>query len=134
MYSFIWPIDRTLSGATTLGQSGPGSDGNEEGHYWNLSIRLFSVISRTHVRGGGGLTPQQMCSQCILQAQPTRQTTWEFTTYSKAGSLVTLQRAHYTQTLAHFCERLVTSLYRIWNIIIDIVFSQNMERHAWYYL
>ena len=27
--SFIWPIDRTLSGATTPGQSGPGSDGNE---------------------------------------------------------------------------------------------------------
>ena len=25
----IWPIDRTLSGATTPGQSGPGSDGNE---------------------------------------------------------------------------------------------------------
>ena len=28
--SVIWPIDRTLSGATTPGQSGPGSDGNEE--------------------------------------------------------------------------------------------------------
>ena len=27
--SSIWPIDRTLSGATTQGQSGPGSDGNE---------------------------------------------------------------------------------------------------------
>ena len=26
----IWPIDRTLSGATTPGQSGPGSNGNEE--------------------------------------------------------------------------------------------------------
>ena len=25
-----WPIDRTLSGATTPGQSGPGSNGNEE--------------------------------------------------------------------------------------------------------
>ena len=25
----IWPIDRTLSGATTLGQSGPGGNGNE---------------------------------------------------------------------------------------------------------
>ena len=25
----IWPIDWTLSGATTLGQSGPGSNGNE---------------------------------------------------------------------------------------------------------
>ena len=27
--SSIRPIDRTLSGATTLGQSGPGSNGNE---------------------------------------------------------------------------------------------------------
>ena len=29
-FSSIWCIDRTLSGATTLCQSGPGSDGNEE--------------------------------------------------------------------------------------------------------
>ena len=28
-FSCIWPIDRSLSGATILGQSGPGSDGNE---------------------------------------------------------------------------------------------------------
>ena len=28
--SSVWPIDRTLSGATTPGQSGPGSNGNEE--------------------------------------------------------------------------------------------------------
>ena len=28
-FSSIWPIDRTLSVATTLSQSGPGSDGNE---------------------------------------------------------------------------------------------------------
>ena len=27
--SSIWPIDKILSGATTLGSSGPGSDGNE---------------------------------------------------------------------------------------------------------
>ena len=27
--SSIWPIYRTLSGATTLGQNEPGSDGNE---------------------------------------------------------------------------------------------------------
>ena len=27
--SSIWPIDRTLSGVTTSGQSGTGSDGNE---------------------------------------------------------------------------------------------------------
>ena len=29
LFSSIWPIDKTLSGATTPGQSGPGSDGNE---------------------------------------------------------------------------------------------------------
>ena len=28
--SSIWPIDRNLSGATTSGESEPGSDGNEE--------------------------------------------------------------------------------------------------------
>ena len=28
-FSSIWPIDRTLSGATTQAQSGPGSDGIE---------------------------------------------------------------------------------------------------------
>ena len=28
-FSSIWPIDRTLSGATTQSQNGPGSDGNE---------------------------------------------------------------------------------------------------------
>ena len=33
--SSIWPIDETLSMATTPGQSGPGSDGNEGA----LSIR-----------------------------------------------------------------------------------------------
>ena len=29
LHRSIWPIDRTLSGATTPGQNGPGSDGNE---------------------------------------------------------------------------------------------------------
>ena len=37
-------------------------------HHWNLTIRLFSVISRTLV--GGGLTPQQRSSRCILRHQP----------------------------------------------------------------
>ena len=41
-------------------------------HCWNLTIRLFSVISRTLV-GGGGLTPLQRSSRCILQPQPTGQ-------------------------------------------------------------
>ena len=29
-FSSFWPIDKSLSGATTPGQSGPGSDCNEE--------------------------------------------------------------------------------------------------------
>ena len=29
LHKYVWPIDRTLSGTTTLGQSEPGSDGNE---------------------------------------------------------------------------------------------------------
>ena len=41
-------------------------------HCWNLTIRLFSVKSKTLVVGGG-LTPLQRCSQCILQPQPTGQ-------------------------------------------------------------
>ena len=56
-FSSIWPIDMTQSAATTPDQSGLGSDGNKRGtlhfpklrHYWNLTIRLYSVIYRTLV-------------------------------------------------------------------------------------
>ena len=53
--SSIWSLNKTLSGATTRGQSGHGSDGNEgvlcipksSCNYWSLVIRSFSLISRT---------------------------------------------------------------------------------------
>ena len=52
----ICPIDRTLSGATTPGQSGPGSDGNDgvlhfpqsssiTGLVWFGLVSLFNGIS-----------------------------------------------------------------------------------------
>ena len=41
-------------------------------HCWNLTIRLFSVISRKLV-GVGGLTHLQRSIRCILQLQPTGQ-------------------------------------------------------------
>ena len=44
-------------------------------HYWDLTIRLFSVISG-HSLGWEVLPPLQRCSQCILQPQPTGQ--WIF--------------------------------------------------------
>ena len=65
------------------GQSGPGSNANEE----VLRIPQSPSIARTSPSDclvsypghslGGGLTPLQRCSQCILQPQPTGQyTTW----------------------------------------------------------
>ena len=74
----IWPIDRALSGTTTMEQSGPGSDGNKGGtlyspklQNWSLTIRLFSVIFKILI-GGGDLNPLQRCSQCIQQPCPHR--------------------------------------------------------------
>ena len=40
-------------------------------HHSNLTIRLFSVISRTLIVGG--FTPLQSCNRCILPPQPTGQ-------------------------------------------------------------
>ena len=73
----FWPIDRTFLGATTLGQSWPGSHGNEWStpHFlklqycWRLTIRLF-VLPGHSLRGV--ITPLQRCSRYILQPQPSR--------------------------------------------------------------
>ena len=69
---FIWTIDSTLSGATTLGQRWqrrftPHSPKLQ--HYWKLTIRLFSVLSRTLVEGLLPLTRDAV--GCIPQLQPT---------------------------------------------------------------
>ena len=78
-FSSIWPIDRTLSGATTLDNSGPGSNDNKG----MLCIPQSSSIIRTSLSNcfvsypghslGEGLTPPQRCSWCVLQPQPTVQ-------------------------------------------------------------
>ena len=67
-----------LSGATTPGQSGPGSDGNEG----VLHIPQSSSIAGTSPsdclvsysgHSLGGLTPLQRSSRCILKPQLTGQ-------------------------------------------------------------
>ena len=82
-FSFILPIDRTLSGAPTQGQSGPGSDGNEGVLYIPQSSSipetlpsdcLVSYIQDTHCEDRK-LTLLQKSSWCILQPQPTEQIT-----------------------------------------------------------
>ena len=75
-FSSIWPVDGTLSGATTSAQSGPGSNGNEgvlcipQSSSITETSPLFSFIYKTVV---GGVLPLQRCSWCILQPQPTGQ-------------------------------------------------------------
>ena len=76
-----WPIDKTLSGANTLSQSGLGSNGNKGILHisQNFSITGTSpsdcLVSYPGYSFGGGesLTPLQRCSWCILQPQPTGQ-------------------------------------------------------------
>ena len=96
----IWPIDRTLSGATTPGQRGPGSMAMKEysalpkaqlllkPHHQIVdchrtlvggvlplcrdAVGVFCSLSRLgqHDTCWGSLTPLQRCSRCILQSQP----------------------------------------------------------------
>ena len=75
-YSSIWPIDRTLSGAITLSQSGPGSNGNEGVlciHQSSSNIGTSPSDCLVSYAGHSlrSLTLLQRCSQCILQYQPT---------------------------------------------------------------
>ena len=78
-FSSISPIDRTLSDATTPGQSGPGSDGNEKVLHIPQSSSITGsspsdcLVSYPEHFLGGGLIPLQRCSLCILQPQPTGQ-------------------------------------------------------------
>ena len=76
----IWLIDRTLSGATTPGQSGPGSDGNEGAIHIPQSSSITGsspsdclVSYSRHSLVGGGLTRRQRSSRYVLQPQPTGQ-------------------------------------------------------------
>ena len=72
-FIYIWPTEKTLSGATTPDQSGPGSDGNKG----VLCIFQRSSISWASPSDcfvsypgnlGGSLTPQQRCSQSTAPA------------------------------------------------------------------
>ena len=54
--SSTWPIDRNLSGATTLGQRGPGSDSNEG---------ILYVLHRSSITGA-------QPSECLMSFRDTR--------------------------------------------------------------
>ena len=80
-FSSIQFLDRALSDVTIPGQSGPGSDGNEGVLCIPQSPSITGtspsdcLVSYPEHSFGGGLTPLQRCSWCILQPQPTGQYT-----------------------------------------------------------
>ena len=65
--SSIWSIDWTLTGTTTPGQSGPGSNGNK-----GVLPITPGLKPRNLGHTWGGFTLPQRFSQCILQPQLTR--------------------------------------------------------------
>ena len=93
--SSIWPIARTLSGATTPGQSESGSDANKEvlripqrsSITGTLTIRLFWVISRTLI-GEESSTFAEM--QSVYSTAPADWTGREWSTPSLPLLLVLL--------------------------------------------
>ena len=75
--SSIWPIERTLFGATTPGQSGPRSIGNEGVLYFPQSSSITGtspsdcLVSYPGHWLGEGSYPSGRCSWCILKSQLT---------------------------------------------------------------
>ena len=78
-FTSIWPINRALSGATTLGQDGPRGNGNEEVLRIPQSSRITGtspsdcLMSYIRTLVGMGNLPLVRDAGFILQAQPTRQ-------------------------------------------------------------
>ena len=76
-YFYLTLLDRTASGASILGQSGPGSDGNKlvpcipQSSSINGASLLDCLESRPGHSLGWGITPLQRCSRCIQQPQLT---------------------------------------------------------------
>ena len=108
-FSSIWPIDRTLSGAITPDQSGPGSDGNK----WALRIpQSFSITGTSSsdclVSYLGHSLRKYAPSADILQLQPTGQLFYKF--FSPEFLL------HCNFKFS--CFEIVKVLFQIWSPII----------------
>ena len=81
--SSIWPIDRTLSGATTLGQSGPGSNDNE-GVLCILQSSSITGVSQSDCLMSGHLLRGSYLSAEMLAVYSTAPTNWVRTYLNQA--------------------------------------------------
>ena len=89
LFSSIWPIHRTLSGATTPGQSGPGCDGKERVYHF-LQISSITGASPSRTLVWGVLPLLQRCSRCILQPQPTALRSFNIISRTRAVTILPL--------------------------------------------
>ena len=144
--SSIEPIVRTLSGAITLGQSEPGSDGNEGG----LCIRQKSSITQASPpnclvsypgHSLGGLIALQRCSRCILQPQPTGpQDTHQGVRYpsTETQSVYSTAPANWTRSCGEIflCVIVQVYVYNFWYDFISLEkdkISSMLTFSNWYF-
>ena len=114
----IWPIDRTLWGATTLSQSRPGRDtlhSPKLQHCWTEASPLdfFSVISRTLM--GGGVLPLCRDAVCVL--------------YSPSSWLVFFELGDFRNTLDKLL--LKQNSFNFLNSKTFITIYNNQHREDW---
>ena len=136
---FFLPIDKTLSGATTPGQSGPGNDGNEgvlripqtssisglhsskHQNYCSLNIRLFNAISRT-LDGEWGLPLYRDAVGVFYSTNRLGWLLWSFFTWNLSNN----KSRHVSRSL--FCILADLSNAEIWMVshLPFIVYSSRL--------
>ena len=72
-FSSIWPIDRTLSGATTAGQSGPRSDSNKE---------VLCILQTSSITGASP-------SDCLVSYRGHSLSEWSYPSAEKKSVYIT---------------------------------------------
>ena len=88
-FSSLWPLDTTLSDATTPSQNRPGSDSNERVPKSPALLKPHRQTVWCHKQDThwGSFTSLQKCSQCILQSQLTGPTSVEERSESSIRSI-----------------------------------------------
>ena len=88
-FSYIWSIDRTLSGATTLGQRGPGSDGIPQSSSITGNSPSDCLVSYL----GHSLIGESYSSTEKQSVYSTAPAEWATRIFVKEGCLTPLQRS-----------------------------------------
>ena len=134
--SSIWPIDRTLSGATTPGQSGSSSDGSEEVLYFPQISKAGVIPSECFVSYPGDSLGERVLPLCkgaigVFYRTPhhthTHQPTW---LNQQSACDLGLGKHIYSQSCLHKNKQTNKDSIVIWNIYIHT----RTYTHAYIYI